>query len=224
MFVFAFIGKNILRKRLQYLFHQFAHAVTVRGGDRDRIAQAEFVEFGRGGFRIHALGFIRRDPDALLQAPQLFRDHAVAGRQPRSRVGDQDHRIGLDDRLLGLARHLHVDAVVRIGLQPAGVDDDAGTAAKQAFAVVAVAGDAGDIDHDRVAPPGQAVEQRALADIRPPDQRDDRFHCRVSAYSPPLWVCTSKPSGSLMGVARSGLPSVAKRARKAPDSRATKWT
>ena len=115
-----------------------------------------------------------------------------AGARPARAVDDEDHRVGLDDRLLGLARHLDEDAFGGARLEAAGVDGDEGARAEPAFAVVPVARHARHVVHDRVAAAREPVKERRLADVRPPDQGDDRLH-GASAYRPPSSVCTRRP-------------------------------
>ena len=72
------------------------------------------------------------------------------------------------------------DAGRVLGLEAAGVDDDELVAADLGVAVVAVARQAGEVGDDRVARPGQAVEERRLADVRPADEGDHGFHRSVA--------------------------------------------
>src|SRR6185503_10214153 len=170
----------------------------------------------------HALGLVHAEID-VLQPPQALGDRAVAGRQAGAAVHHEHHRVGLDDRLLGLARHLDEDALGVARLKAAGIDGDERTGAQAAFPIMAIAGHARQVMDDRVAAAGQAVEQSRLADVRAPDQRDDRLHGPI-AYRPPPSVCTSTLPPSATGAARSVAPSVSLRARNAPDSRARTCT
>ena len=110
-----------------------------------------------------------------MRLAQLLGDRAVAGGEAGAAVDHEDHRVGFGDRLLGLARHLDIDALGG-GLEAAGVDDEEGPAAEAALAVVPVARYARQVVHDGVAAAREPVEEGRLADVRPPDQGDDRLH------------------------------------------------
>src|SRR6185503_3991273 len=108
-------------------------------------------------------------------------------------------------------------------LEAAGVDRDESARAVAAFAIVAIAGHAGHVVHDRVAAARQAVKEGRLADVRPPDQGDDRLHS-ASATRLPSSVCTSNPAPRRTGAARTAPPPVSRRATNAPVSRIRKCT
>ena len=67
-------------------------------------------------------------------------------------VDDEDHRVGLGDRLRASACAISLTMPVgAVGLEAAGVDDDELVAADAAVAVVAVARQPGEVGDDRVA-------------------------------------------------------------------------
>ena len=76
------------------------------------------------------------------------------------------------------------DAAVYNGLEAAGVDDEVGFAAEAAVAVVAVAGEAGQVVHKGVFAAGEAVEEGGFADVRPAHEGDGWFHVTVSVLRP----------------------------------------
>ncbi len=174
----------------------------MRRRDRRRRAQAELVKFGARRVGLHALGLVDCDPDARV-TPQLAGDVAVAARQAGASVDDEDDRIGLGDRLLGLARHLHREAFLCAWLEAARVDGDETPVAGAPFAVMPVARHARQVVDDGVAAAGQAVKEGRLADVRAPDQRQHRLH-GMSAYRAPLCVSTKRPPGIGRGAARTG--------------------
>src|SRR5262245_20729098 len=180
----------------------------MRPRDRGRGPQAELVELGDRGVGLHALGLVHCEVDRRAQPAQLARDLAIARGQPGARVDHEDDRVDYGNRLLGLARHFRVDALLRGGLEAASVDGDEGAAAEPALPVVPVARDARDIVNDRVAAEGQPVEKGRLADVGPADQRDDRLHI-VTATSVPSWVWMSRLEGRFTGAARTAPPRLA---------------
>ena len=144
---------------LQREFDQVDDAVTVRRRDGIGLPQTQFVEFGDGGARPHALGLVHRQQHALLsRLAQQRRDLVVMRVQAGAGVHQEHHDVGLGDGLPGLARHLQQDAVLGDRLETARVDDDEGDIAHPALAVVAIAGQAGKIGHQRGARSRQAIE------------------------------------------------------------------
>ena len=97
-----------------------------------------------------------------------------AGVGPGRRVDDEQDDVGLGDREPGLLLDARLDRVVRVELEPAGVDDDEPPAVPLGVAVQPVAGRPGAVLDDRRALAEEPVEQRALADVRSADDGDDR--------------------------------------------------
>ena len=157
----------ILGEFFQHRVDELADALAVRGRDRYRETEAQLLEIRRGRIRLHALGLVDGDPHPRPQFAQLLGDAPVVGRQSRAGIGEEDHRVGFGDCLLGLLRHLREDALGGAGLKPPGIDHVVRAAAKQAFAIVAVARHAGHVHDDRIARAGEAVEEGALADVGP---------------------------------------------------------
>jgi hypothetical protein len=169
----------------------------VRGRDRERRIDAERREVCDDRDRVGRVGLVHSDDRRLPAPPHLVEDPAVAGQQALARIAHEDDRIGLVDRGLGLAAR-ELRELVAVAVEPPGVDHHEGTRPIAADAVVAVARDAGAIGDDRVTTPGQLVEQRRLADVRPADQRDDRQHPtslrRTTPRQPPIRQAPTRPS------------------------------
>ena len=108
----------------------------------------------------------------------------VLSRQTLAGIDDEDHDVGLGDRLSGLARHFLVNARLGRRLKPAGVDDDELLTAQSGIAVVAVAGQPRKVGHDGIARLGQAVEQSGLADVGAAHQGQDGFHRAYKTVRP----------------------------------------
>ena len=92
--------------------------------------------------------------------------------QPGLRVDHQHQKIGFLDRLQHLTLDLEVHRNVRIVGQPAGVDQPELTAVPFGAREMAVARGARLVADDGAVLTDDAVEQRGLADVRTPDERD----------------------------------------------------
>jgi len=125
-----------------------------------RFAAAEFVELRRDDIAVHTLGLVDDEMQRSAAAAQLFCDHLVLRGQPVAAVDDKQQRIGLGNRGFGLARHLMNDALLRLRLEATGIDDEEGTFAQPAVAIVAVTREAWLVGDQRGAGLRQAVEQR----------------------------------------------------------------
>ena len=97
-----------------------------------------------------------------------------AGVRPADGVDHEDDDVGLGDRESGLLLDARLDRVVRVDLQAAGVDDHEAPAVPLGVAVQPVARRAGAVLDDRRARADDAVEERALADVRATDDGHDR--------------------------------------------------
>ena len=168
-------------------------------------------------------------PSVLLTARCSRRLQSCAGcRRSRGRPGVRPARpsttkITASDSAIACSawRAISTKTPSAAGLEAAGVDDEVRPAAQAAVAVVAVARHARQVVHDRVAAAREAVEEGRLADVRPPDQGDDRLHGE-RAYRSPSCVCTSSPArAAATGAARTAPPPVAIARRRKRPNRAT---
>src|SRR6185369_922762 len=99
-------------------------------------------------------------------------------------VEHEEHRVSLPDRRLGLRHHAAGQRLGARFFEARGVDDGEVEIAETSLALPPVAGDAGPVVDQRHAPPDQAVEQRGLADVRPPDNGDGEAHAHwCSAFT-----------------------------------------
>ena len=139
----------------------------------------------------------------MLRAAQDL-DHRLVG------VGDADG--GVDDEQHGVGqRHRHLglggDALRQaagVGVPAAGVDDGEGAAVPVGVVGDPVAGDAGDVLHDRLAASDDPVDQRRLADVGAPHDGEDRQRAHRAVAVPGVaGDLTGKVSGvcSLMPTA-----------------------
>ena len=80
--------------------------------------------------------------------------------------------VGLVERALGLRPHAAGKRLGRGFFEAGGVDDPEGKIGDVPLTLAAVARDPGQIVDQRQLAASEPVEQRGLADIRPPDNRD----------------------------------------------------
>ena len=102
----------------------------------------------------------------------------IERRQAGSRVDHQQRDIGLVERALGLCPHATAERLRRCLLEPRRIDQAEIEIGDAALGLAAVAGDPRRIVDQRQRPPGQPIEQRRFADIRPADDRHRETHGR----------------------------------------------
>ena len=157
--------------------HQVTTAVAVRRSDRMWLTEAERMEICGGRRRVEPLGLVDREEHGLAGTTQLARHEVILGGETGARIGEEHKHIGLGDGALGLQSHRLLDARGLLD-EATGVDDDIWDRPEAAVAVLSIARDARHVRDQGVPGPGQAVEERGLADIRPPDQHHHRQHRR----------------------------------------------
>ena len=135
------------------------------------------MEIRGGSRRVEPLGLVDRKEHGLAGTAQLARHEVILGGETRARIGEEHEHIGLGDGTLGLQAHRLLDARGLLD-EATGVDDDIGDRPEAAITVLAIARDTRHVRDQGVPGPRQAVEERGLADIRPPDQRHHRQHGR----------------------------------------------
>ncbi len=176
---FILVRLGQARQALQRGLDHRAHALPVRTGHGQHLAQAELEEFDELRALGHALGLVGHQHAGLAQAAQVGGDVVVLRAQAGARVDNEQHHVALGHGLAGLLGHLAVDAALAgVGLEAAGVDDDVFLLAQAPIAVVAVAREAGQVGHNGVACAREAVEQRGLAHIGTTHEGDNGFHGR----------------------------------------------
>ncbi len=151
-------------------------AVAVGRGDHQRVATTQFEEIGGDQGPFHAFGLVHDEVQRPSRPPEAVGDRPVLGRRAGATVRHEDEDVRLGDGVLGLSRHLMDDSRLRGGLEAAGIDDQEGLAPESAVAVMTVPREPGLVGHQRVPGTGQAIEQRALADVRPADDDQGGFH------------------------------------------------
>ena len=134
----------------EHLVEQIARAVTVHGGNLNRLAEAEVIELIELHRRLaDSVTLVDAEHDRLarflehLRNIHICRDHAALA------VGHKDDHGGGINGELCLTAHLGEDDIVALRLNTARVDHKRGLAAPFGLAVDAVAGNTGGVVHDR---------------------------------------------------------------------------
>src|SRR5687768_100956 len=113
------------------------------------------------------------------------------------RVDDEEGHVRLFDRGRDLTANLAVHWRARIVGQSAGVDEPERPAIPLGTREVAIARRPRFLGDDRAVVADDAVEQRGLADVGAPDERDDRdahAACGPVSAGSPSWASTSMKS------------------------------
>ncbi len=155
---------------------EFAQALAMLGGERDRLAKAETEHLVDAGLPGRAFRLVGDEDDRLVGAAHRLREMLVGVGEPGARVDHEQDRVAIDERRFRLRAHAPGERF-RIALfKTGGVDDGEGEVRDPAFALAAVARDARLVVDERQPAADQPVEQRRLADIRPADDRDFGAH------------------------------------------------
>ena len=153
---------------------QLRDAVSVFGGYGDEIGRAEPVELARRRFPARRVELVHDEDDARPAAAQLARRRLVRRGEPGLAVEHVDDERGVDDRREAPLAHGDVETGRALGLEAAGVDEKHRAVVEDRHGLVGVARDARSRIDERLPTPQQAIEERRLAGVRPPDDRDPR--------------------------------------------------
>ena len=122
-------------------------------------------------------------PHRAARTAKEIGDIAVLGGKTFAAIDQENHRIGLGDRLPGLLCHGMHDAALHLGLETAGVDHQIGPIGAAAAAEMTITRQAGKIRDQRVARLGQPIEKRRFSDIGTADENERGKHRRCSKES-----------------------------------------
>ena len=162
------------RERLDDLIEHVRDAAAMDRRDRVGLLPAEGVELGRLELALRVVALVHRHEDRRLRAPEQLGRLLVRWGQARDRLDHEHDHVRLGDRDPRLVLDACLDRVARVDLEAAGVHEHEPPAVPVALAVQPITGRAGSVLDDRRALADDAVEQRAFADVRPPDDGDDR--------------------------------------------------
>ena len=170
------------RQRPDDRIEQVAGPAPVGRGDRVGLVPAEGVELGPFELALLVVGLVDRDDDRGLGAAQDVGRLLVGRGQPDDGVHHQHDDVRLRDGQPGLVLDGGLDQVVGVELEAARVDQDEAPSVPLGVAVEAIAGRVGAILDDGRAAADDPVEERALADVRPADDGDDREPARMCGH------------------------------------------
>jgi hypothetical protein len=151
---------------------QVAGAVAVSRRERKRIAESEPVELERERVLIGIVDLVSDQHHRLVRRAQDLGELLVAGCDAGSRVGQEEHEVGLGYGRLRLLGDRARNRVRAGDVDTTRVDQQEPLAVPLADKLLPVARDARRLVHDRRARLGQAVDERRLADVREADDRD----------------------------------------------------
>jgi len=136
------VGKSTLFNRLtktrDAIVADFAGLTRDRHYGNAKFGKLEFIVIDTGGFEPDAQDGIYKEMARQTQQAVAEADVVVFVVDARAGISAQDHDIGLSHRLLGLASHFFVNAILCVRFEPAGIDDDEFELAEFSVAVMAV--------------------------------------------------------------------------------------
>ncbi len=136
--------------------------------------EAQPIELVDAVFVRGAVDLVHEQRDGRPRAAEFARDLFVLREEPRLRIDEKEHRVGLIDRDARLLLHGSFQFSGGVGVEPGGIDQQHRAVPHLHHTVYPVAGDTRSILDDRPARARVAVEQRRLADVRSADDRNHR--------------------------------------------------
>ena len=159
---------KVLGKQLDDPVEQVAGPSTVQRTHRDGLADAQAHELPHLGLAALVVGLVGDHDHVGARPPDPVGDVRIVVGQPDRCVDHEQHDVGTLDGSLHLAAHLGVE-LVATRHPTTGVDHAERDVEPFGLEFLAVTRDAGAVLHDRLLAAHDAIEQRALADIRSPD-------------------------------------------------------
>ncbi len=179
--VVQLLGLTLLRQPGEDPLHQRVDAMPVRGRHREAVLEAVAGELRQRRARVEAVGLVDHQHHRPAALAQPLHEFVVQARRAFAAVHHQQHQVGLRGGGAGLARGGARQPFLDAG-DAAGVhQQERALRIDPADAVVAVAGHARLIVHQRVAAAGEHVEQRRFADVGATCQGDEGKH----GHTPP---------------------------------------
>ena len=170
-------------QHLHDLVEQVGDAAAVDRRDRVRLAETQVPQRGGLGLVAGVVDLVGDEEDGLAALAEQLHDVLVGRGRADHRVDDEQHDVAEVDRDLGLRGDGRVDAA-GVGLPAAGVDEREAAVHPLGLVRHAVARDARGVLDDGLAAAEDAVHERGLADVRAPDDRDDRQRRRSTRCRP----------------------------------------
>ena len=163
----ARVGRRLelARRPRPHDLQHLGHAASVLGGDGQRIAQAQTVEIGEPrllGRRLHLVGHEEHERMRLAEQGGNLQ---VEPRHTLAHVHDEEHDVGFLEGGQHLTAHALDQWLGRRRIEAAGVDDGGVPALEGDAPIEPVAGDTGDVVHQRLPSAHEPIEERGLADV-----------------------------------------------------------
>ena len=163
----------LLGQDLQDRVQQVAAAPPVQCRHRVGLPEAERPQHRRVGLGTLVVDLVRRQHHGLARAPQDLDDRLLGVRGPDRRVDDEDDHVGDRHRALGLVGDPGREPT-GVRVPAAGVEQDEATPRPVGVIGDPIARHPRDVLHDRLTATEDPVDERGLADVGPPDDRDHR--------------------------------------------------
>ena len=192
---------------------KMAHTFAMRGRDAAGFAEAEFVEVGGSDAAIESFRFIDGDMDRSADSPQLVGDLLVLRGDS---VRPSTTKMMMSDSAIACSVWRAISCMMpsfASGSKPPVSTTRKGFA-QLAVAVMAVAGQAGNVGDQRITALGEAIEERRLSDVGSADQGNRRLH-RPPVPSRHPCVCKTTVLFTTCNGAATGDPSVLMRGERA---------
>jgi len=145
----------------------------VEARHRVHLAQPQLVELARGDRALWVVGLVGDNQHRLLDPPKAVRQVDIRRIHPVHAVRHEQDHVGLRQGHVRLHADLLDQRVFVAEQNPARVHQREAAAVPFRLRVQPIPRDAGAILDHCDAPPDDAVEERALADVRTADDHDD---------------------------------------------------
>jgi hypothetical protein len=159
--------------------------VAVQRGDLEQVLEAELVQRLGADRALGVVDLVRDVEHGQLGAAQHRHRLAVGLERVERAVEHADHDVRFVERDAHLPGDALAQRIVALGIEAARVDQHVLAAERIRVRVKPIARHAGDVLDDRDARAGQAIEQRALADVGATDDRHQRTTATRGAGSLP---------------------------------------
>ncbi len=161
-----------LAEHLAQRFHQIDDALAMFGREGQRIAEPQPVGFIEARLAGCSLGLVGDEDHRLAGTPDHLGKGLVHRCQAGARIDHEQDDIALGNRGFRLLSHPPGKRGIIGLLEACGIDNGEFQVIEIDIALATVAGDARPIINKRQLAADQAIEQRRLADIGTPDDRD----------------------------------------------------
>ena len=131
---------RILREFFQRIVDQTPHPFAMRGRNRMRFTQTQFMKVGRHHAAIHAFYLIDGNENGTIDPAEQLGNVLVERRDALATIDHENNPVCFVDGLLSLARHFLRDAFTGFRLETTRVDRQKALASDLAVTIVTIAG------------------------------------------------------------------------------------